>query len=153
MPNEFKIRNGLVVDAGGATVTGSLTARQTGFNASGIFTGDTIGAIALTTTASAGHSIFSSAGTLQIYDNTGTATRFYINNSGDVGIGTTSPGAKLSVKGTVKIEDQTGTPGGGTQPGTPTQAYGTDPNTYLSEPSVWLKLNIDGTNYYFPGYQ
>ena len=153
MANEFKIRNGLVVDSGGAQITGSITAKQTGFNASGIFAGDTLGGIAFTTTASNGFSLFTIGGTLQIYDNTVAATRFYMDGSGNVGIGTSSPGAKLNVKGTVKIEDQTGTPGGGTNPSTPTQAYGIDGNNYLGEPSVWLKLNIDGSDYYFPGYE
>ena len=38
MANEFKIKNGLIVDQGGAQITGSVTAKQTGYNASGIFT-------------------------------------------------------------------------------------------------------------------
>lgn len=99
MPNEFKIRNGLIVDQGGAQITGSVIATQTGFTASGIFTGDTIGAIALTTTASTGFSVLTADGVLQMYDNTNAATRFYINGSGSVGIGTSSPGAKLHVQG------------------------------------------------------
>lgn len=84
MPNDFKIRNGLIVDSGGATITGSITARQTGFNASGIFTGETLGGIALTTTSSNGFSIFTLGGALQIYDNTNAATRFTLAAGGGI---------------------------------------------------------------------
>ena len=146
MPNEFKIKNGAIVN-------GTIFAGQTGFNASGIFSGDTIGAIVLATTGSTGFSVLTSSGTFSIYDNTNAATRFYMGSNGDVGIGTSSPGAKLNVKGTVKIEDQTGTPAAPPQPGTPTQGYGVDNNNYLGEPSVWLKINVDGADYYFPGYE
>lgn len=153
MPNEFKIRNGLIVDQGGAQITGSVIATQTGFNASGIFTGVTIGAIALTTTASAGFSVLTSNGAFVVYDNTNAATRLNIDSSGNVGIGTTSAAAKLTVKGTVKIEDQTGTPAAPPVAGTPTEGYGIDGTKYLGEPSVWLKINVDGADYYFPGYE
>lgn len=37
-----------------------------------------------------------------VYDITNSATRLYINSSGDVGLGTTSPSAKLDVVGTIK---------------------------------------------------
>jgi hypothetical protein len=84
MPNEFKVRNGLIVDSGGATVTGSITAKQTGFNASGIFTGDSLGGIAFTTTASNGFSLFTIGGALQIYDNTNAATRFTLASGGGI---------------------------------------------------------------------
>lgn len=153
MPSEFKIKNGLIVDRGGAQVTGSVIATQTGFNASGIFTGDTIGAVVVSTTASLGFSILTSGGTFSVYDNTNAATRFYMSSGGDIGIGTSSPGAKLNVKGTVKIEDQTGTPAAPATPGSPTEGYGIDGTKYLGEPSVWLKINVDGSDYYFPGYE
>jgi hypothetical protein len=84
MPSEFKIKNGLIVDRGGAQITGSVIATQTGFNASGIFTGDTIGAILLSTTASNGFSVFTLGGTLQIYDNTNAATRFTLASAGGI---------------------------------------------------------------------
>lgn len=134
-------------------LSGSLTARQTGFNASGIFTGDTIGAIALTTTASNGFSIFTTAGTLQVFDNTNASNRIYIDNSGNVGIGTT-PNATLNVRGTVRVDTQTGTPATPATPGgTPTDYYGTDGTKYLGEPSTWLKINLDGADYYIAAYE
>jgi hypothetical protein len=266
MPNEFKIRNGLIVDSGGATVTGSITAKQTGFNASGIFTGDSLGGIALTTTSSNGFSVFTLGGALQIFDNVNTATRLTISASGslsvnaitasgilsigrtttsqaviqraqtpagaystilaagtgivdtfpytmadghgatidmrggdptsdqyvggiifsangntsplgdgnaivfktrtgtntytermrithdgNVGIGTNEPTTLLHVNGDVRIES-TGNPTAGTTAGTPTEAYGTNPSNYMGEPNIWLKINISGTDYYFPGY-
>jgi hypothetical protein len=271
MANEFKIRNGLVVDSGGAQITGSITAKQTGFNASGIFTGDSLGGIALTTTSSNGFSVFTLSGALQIYDNVNTATRLTISASGslsvnaitssgiisigrsttsqaviqraqtpagsystilasgigvadtypytpadehgatidiragdptsdpygggivfiangntspldtgnaiifknrtgvstytermritydgNVGIGVSNPTTKLHVDGTVRIDNQ----GGGTVSvvgsAAPNDYYGgglSGGAHYLSDPAVWLKINLDGTDYYFPGYQ
>jgi hypothetical protein len=152
MPNEFKIRNGLVVDSGGATVTGSITARQTGFNASGIFTGDSLGGIALTTTSSNGFSVFTIDGALQIYDNVNAATRFTLASGG--GISANSFTGSFTTQDTVRINNQSGgTPAGGTTPGVPTNAYGSDGTNYLGTPIIWLKINLDGTDYYFPGYE
>lgn len=51
------------------------------------------------------------AGNFEIYDNTATATRIAISGTGNVGIGTSSPGAKLEVAGQVKITG--GAPGAG----------------------------------------
>jgi hypothetical protein len=146
MSNEFKIKNGAIVN-------GTVYAGQTGFNASGVFSGDTIGAIVLSTTGSTGFSILSTSGTYSIYDNTNAATRFYIGSGGNVGIGTSSPQAKLHIDGTVRIDNQIGTPGSPATPGTPTEGYGIDNSKYLGEPPVWFKINIDGSDYYLPGYQ
>jgi hypothetical protein len=261
-------------------LSGSLTARQTGFNASGIFTGDTIGSIALTTTASNGFSLFTVGGAFQIYDNTNAATRFTLSSGGDisvngittsndvkitgslstkgvlsvgrittsnaviqrsqapagaysfifaggtglvdtypytmadthaatmelragdptsdqygggiifsangntsplgegnavifktrtgvntysekmrissngVGIGTNAPGSILHVDGTIRNDNSTGTP---TAPaasaGTVNKFWGTADGDFLSTPTIWLKINIGGSDYYFPGYQ
>jgi hypothetical protein len=49
------------------------------------------------------YSIFNGNGTLRIYDDTNSADRFAINSTGNVGIGTTSPSAKLHVNGNVLI--------------------------------------------------
>ena len=45
MANEFKVKNGLIVDQGGATITGSVIA-------TGGFTGSLFGTASLATTAS-----------------------------------------------------------------------------------------------------
>ena len=271
MANEFKIRNGLVVDSGGAQITGSITAKQTGFNASGIFTGDSLGGIAFTTTSSNGFSLFTLGGALQIYDNTNAATRLTISASGslsvnaitasgilsigrtttsqaviqraqtpagayslilasgtgivdtfpytmtdshgatidirggdptsdqyvggiifsangntsplgdgnaiifknrtgvstytermritydgNVGIGVSSPTTKLHVDGTVRIDNQGGSTVNIVGSSTPNNYYGGGSSggaNYLSDPVVWLKINLDGTEYFFPGYE
>lgn len=44
------------------------------------------------------------AGPLAFYDSSAGAYRLVMNNSGNVGIGTTSPGAKLEVNGTAQID-------------------------------------------------
>jgi hypothetical protein len=261
-------------------LSGSLTARQTGFNASGVFTGENIGSIALTTTASNGFSLFTVGGAFQIYDNTNAATRFTLSSGGDisvngittsndvkitgslstkgvlsvgrittsnsviqraqapagsysfifaggagvvdtypytmtdthaatmelragdptsdqygggivfsangntsplgegnavifktrtgvntysekmrissngVGIGTNAPNAVLHVDGTVRIDNQTGTPlSPGGSAGVVNQYWGTEDGVFLSTPTVWLKINIGGSDYYFPGYE
>ena len=216
MPNEFKVRNGLIVDSGGAQVTGSLevivnsnvelqvlstgvrlgnaitdshvmtgtsrmtgslvvtgsiTAKQTGFNTSGIFTGDSLGGIALTTTSSNGFSVFTLGGALQIYDNVNAATRFTLSSAGNisvnaitasgivstdnVGIGVSSPTTKLHVDGTVRIDNQGGSTVNIVGSATPNNYYGGGSSggaNYLSDPVIWLKINLDGTEYYFPGY-
>jgi hypothetical protein len=78
-------------------LSGSLTARQTGFNASGIFTGDTIGSIALTTTASNGFSLFTLGGAFQIYDNTNAATRFTLSSGGSIAVNAITSSGIISI--------------------------------------------------------
>jgi len=90
------------------------------------------------------------------------------NSSGNIGIGTTSPGQKLEVNGTVKSSglhvtaapriDATATPGNAAagQSLSPTQAQvknGGNPDYYLSEPDEWLVVNISGTDYVLPAYE
>lgn len=154
MANELKIRNGLIINSGGAQITGSVIATQTGFNASGIFTGDTLGGIALITTASNGFSFFTLSGTIQLYDNTNAATRFVVGSNGNIGIGTSSPNSKLHVNGTIQADGQTGIPSNPSNPGgTPTDFYGIDGGKYAGEPNAWLKINLDGVDHFIPAYR
>ncbi len=89
------------------------------------------------------------------------------NSSGNIGIGTTSPGQKLEVNGTVKSSGLhvTAAPridsGGGNSPGpqpfqSPSEAIsmsGGNTSIYLSEPDEWLVVNISGTDYVIPAYE
>ena len=98
----------------------------------------------------------------------GTSEKMRIGYNGRVGIGTTSPGQKLEVNGTVKSSglhvtaapriDATATPGNAAagQSLSPTQAQvknGGNPDYYLSEPDEWLVVNISGTDYVLPAYE
>lgn len=108
MANELKIKNGLLVDSGGANITGTSK-----FNTS-----------------------------LLVVDS--------VNSR--VGINVSSPSAGLHIDTSIRVDNQTGTPPGGTQPGTPLNYYGVDGATYLSDPNNWLKIDIDGNTYYIPVY-
>jgi len=39
-----------------------------------------------------------------------------------------------------------------TEGGNPTLYYGTNPDVYLAEPNVWIRIDCDGTTYNVPGY-
>jgi len=68
------------------------------------------------------------------------------------GIGTSNPGAKLHVNGSVRIDDP-GTAATVSPNGPPTTAFGTkDLDKYMSEPDKWLKINISGVDYVIPAY-
>ena len=79
--------------------------------------------------------------------------RMRITHDGNVGINI-SPAAKLHVDGTIRIDNQNGsTPTGpNASAGTVNQYWGTADGVFLSTPNTWLKINLGGTDYYFPAY-
>ena len=77
-------------------------------------------------------------------------------SGGNVGIGTTAPSALLHVAGTARI-DNTGAsvsnqyaPDGANSVES-IVGNNTD-NNVLGTPDIWLKINVGGTEYVFPGY-
>ena len=93
------------------------------------------------------------SGTNALYIENSTPTNLLtVRNDGNVGIGTSSPATLLHVNGTTRIDNAGSTPS--TSPTGPpaNMYYGSGGNNYLSDPSVWLKINVGGTDYVFPGY-
>ena len=93
------------------------------------------------------------SGTNALYIENSTPTNLLtVRNDGNVGIGTSSPATLLHVNGTTRIDNAGSTPS--TSPAGPpaNMYYGSGGNNYLSDPSVWLKINVGGTDYVFPGY-
>jgi hypothetical protein len=96
----------------------------------------------------------SSTDKVQIVDGTG-----LIVNEGNVGIGgigTTSPSALLHVAGEARI-DNTGASVSNQYTPTGSQSVenvigNNEDNNVLGTPDVWLRINVGGTNYVFPGY-
>ena len=79
-----------------------------------------------------------------------------ITATGNVGIGTTSPSALLHVAGETRI-DNTGasvsnqyTPAGSNS--VENVIGNNEDNNVLGTPDIWLRINVGGTNYVFPGY-
>jgi len=82
--------------------------------------------------------------------------RVRVNGSGNLGIATTNPTAKLHVNGTVRLDNSGNaftnayTPAGGN---TVSDVVGNNNDSrVLGTPDIWLRINIGGTNYVFPGY-
>jgi len=82
--------------------------------------------------------------------------RVRVNGSGNLGIATTNPTAKLHVNGTVRLDNSGNaftnayTPAGGN---TVSDVVGNNNDSrVLGTPDIWLRVNIGGTNYVFPGY-
>ena len=159
MANEFIARNGLIA-LKNTTITGSLTvtagiigslsgtASTSSFvntlNQTVIITGSVIiqgvGSTSSTTSLSVGNSISQNAIT--------------VNDDGKVGIATNSPNSALHVRTSFQV-DNAGHPGvapATTPGGSISNFYGSGGNDFLSEPTVWLKINVNGTDYVFPGY-
>jgi hypothetical protein len=99
------------------------------------------------------HGAGATSGTNALYIENSTPTNLLtVRNDGNVGIGTSSPATLLHVSGTTRIDNAGSTPS--TSPAGPpaNMYYGSGGNNYLSDPSVWLKINVGGTDYVFPGY-
>lgn len=74
------------------------------------------------------------------------------NGNGRLGINTTSPQARLHVNGAVRIDS---TSSGPEQKDPTTVKYvltNLDNDKLMGEPDIWLQINVNGTNYVFPGY-
>jgi len=121
MPNEFKIKNGLVVDLGGAQITGSTNIVGS-LTVTGGITGSLLGTASFASTASfvdvSGLNVFvqggNSFGTQALIgtnDNnnlaleTSGSIRMFISSSGNVGVGTSTPSASLNVRSAAVITD------------------------------------------------
>jgi len=82
---------------GSGIQTIAVESTQNGNNAQFAFIGKTAGGTAQQWLL--GENLATTAGAFEIFDNTAAQNRFFINTSGNVGIGTTSPDLKLSVSG------------------------------------------------------
>jgi len=105
-------------------------------------------------------------GDLRFYGTITNQTYMYISNTGKIGInkGTVIPNAELDVSGSViisgsltisgsfRINNQTASAPISSSGGSPTTYYGSGGTKYLSDPATWLKINLDGTDYYIPAY-
>jgi len=162
MANEFIARNGLIAlknttITGSLNVTAGITESLSGTSSfastssfvnplrqTAIITGSVIikgvGSTSSTTSLSVGNSISQNTIT--------------VNDDGNVGIATNSPNSALHVRTSFQV-DNAGNPGvapATTPGGSISNYYGSGGTDFLSEPTVWLKINVNGTDYVFPGY-
>jgi len=89
---------------------------------------------------------------LQFYSGVTTAVRATITAAGNMGIGTTTPNSPLDVVGTtqtdiLRIDDAAGTTYMSSGTGTIKMA-----NTRNADNSIWIRININGSDYYFPAW-
>lgn len=75
-----------------------------------------------------------------------------LGNNANVGIGTSSPQETFHVSGSVRVDGNIGSAPSTQSAQTLATAYGEDATEYLAQPSLWLKIVIDGTNYVIPAY-
>jgi hypothetical protein len=80
-----------------------------------------------------------------------TNTRMFISSSGNVGIGTTSPTELLHVAGTPRIDSEDLPPAVITAQVTQDKYVGLN-SAVLTDPSTWMKVNINGAIYLIPAY-
>ena len=146
------------------TVTGSLLVTQ---NITGNLIGSASSAVSssFATTASfalnAGITIFTGSfattGSNRFVGNQAISGSVDVTGSlvvrGNTGINVPSPSARLHISGTIRNDSSTGTPSvGASGGGSPSQFYGSVGTEYLSTPPTWLKVNIDGTDYFIAAY-
>ena len=80
--------------------------------------------------------------------------RMMIDTTGNVGINTTAPLAKLDVRGTLRSDQGSSGPNGTSGVGELDTLIGDagPDNTALGTPDQWLRINISGTDYVIPAY-
>jgi hypothetical protein len=112
------IRDALVIDASGNVTMGSSASPAALYVNGSVITNGASGESAITFMHAGGHyfsirSITTNSGklpiSLQQQDSAGVSDRLYINSSGYVGIGTTSPTKPLTVQGNILIQRSNGT--------------------------------------------
>ena len=80
--------------------------------------------------------------------------RMRITSGGNVGIGTTAPSHLLHVAGDVRIDAADSAPQVNYFESSLNYVYGEEgaQEIILGKPDVWLRINVDGIDYVFPGY-
>ena len=80
--------------------------------------------------------------------------RMRITSAGNVGIGTTAPTHKLHVASDVRIDAADSAPQVNYFESSLNYVYGEEgaQEIILGKPDVWLRINVDGMDYVFPGY-